>query len=157
MLKNRYKVRNGIFQPDRFSTLFYSEIYIWPTSIIAVEAPFAAASSTFASSPFSTLMSCNQVIMSWWHSIVPQSGVNYIITDISDENSISALLQIINLDRSLSLLCLWVEELGHGQGARRRHERASDQWVGIDPKPGFLVWEYPELRNIGYLHLQAEY
>ena len=36
--------------------------------MIAVEAPFAAASSTFASSPFSTLMSCNQVIVSWWYS-----------------------------------------------------------------------------------------
>ena len=59
--------------------------------MIAVEAPFAAASSTFASSPFSTLMSCNQVIVSWWHSIVPQSDVNYIITNIPDENSISAL------------------------------------------------------------------
>ena len=59
-------------------------------------------------------------------SIVPQSGVNYIITDIPDENTISAL-QIINLDRSFGLLCLWVEELGHGKGARRRHERASDQ------------------------------
>ena len=60
-------------------------------------------------------------------SIVPQSGVNYIITDIPDENSISTLLQILNLDRSFGLLCLWVEELGHGKGARRRHERASDQ------------------------------
>ena len=59
-------------------------------------------------------------------SIVPQSGVNYIITDIPDENSISAL-QIINLDRSFGLLRFRVEELGHGEGARRRHERASDQ------------------------------
>ena len=59
-------------------------------------------------------------------SIVSESGVNYIITNIPDENSISAL-QIINLDRSFGLLCLWVEELGHSKGARRRHERASDQ------------------------------
>ena len=41
-------------------------------------------------------------------SIVPQSDVNYIITDVPDENFISAL-QIINLDRSFGLLCLWVE------------------------------------------------